>query len=263
MPWHFDVASTSTRIKYASAVSVLSTSEKLAAPGINPLVRLASTLWLIPQREYLKRFRLGRLSLERVEGQDILVLPEVFNPVIFRTGAYFACVLRASDLSGVIGESESSPRALDLGTGTGVLAITVANDGFMVDAVDLNSHAVRCAKLNISLNSLEAKVRIHHGDLFEPVSESKFDLITFSPPSFRGEPESEFDLCWRSSDVFERFAGSLGEALKANGLALVLQTSQGDEAGLLDALLATGMRVDLFARKHFGVEIFSIYSIRH
>ena len=242
-------------------MSAHSTSD-LVAPVVHPIVRRLSALWLLPKREYLRRFRLGRTVRERVAGIDLVVLPDVFNPVMFRTGKYFAEVLQHAKLPVTAGQ-DAAPLALDVGTGSGVLALAVAKRGFIVDAVDLNPEAIRCARANADNNGFSSAVTVHHGDLFEPVAGKQFDLITFSPPSFRGEPTSNFELCWRSTDIFERFADALPAALKIGGLAMILQTSHGDEVGLVNALLGTGLDVEVLHRKHFGVEVLSIYGVRH
>lgn len=231
-------------------------------PAVNPVVNFLSLLWLIPKREYLKRFRFGREVTENVAGNDIIVYPEVFNPVIFRTGKYFAELLQRAELGTSRRADGSRKRALDLGAGTGILGLVMARRGFEVDSVDINTEAVRCVQANVARNSLEEVINVFAGDLFEPVAGRSYDLITFSPPSFRGEPRNRFELCWRSKDVFERFGEGLPAALNPGGIALVLQTSHGDEPGLVRALLSTGMQVDVFARKHFGVEIFSVYRLR-
>jgi methylase of polypeptide subunit release factors len=232
-------------------------------PTVNPLVNLLSYLWLVPRREYLRRFRFGRSVLERVADLDLVVLPDVFNPVIFRTGKYFAELLRLAELPGKDPDGGETATALDLCCGTGVLGLVAANRGFQVDAVDINPEAVRCSRINAMLNNRESHFTAHFGDLFEAVGGKQYDVITFHPPSFRGEPNSRFELSWRSTDVFERFAAALPDSLKAQGVALVLQTSHGDEPGLLRALLATGLEVKIFARKHFGVEIFTVYQMTH
>lgn len=231
-----------------------------ATPKVNPIINFLSLLWLLPKREYLRRFRFGRLVVERVAGNDLIVLPQVFNPVIFRTGRYFAEILNGSELPRL--EDGATASALDLGCGTGVLGLVMARRGFRVDAVDINPDAVRCAGINARLNELDDRISVHLGDLFQPVDGRRYDVITFSPPSFRGEPKSRFELSWRSPDVFERFAEGLPSAMNSTATAYVLQTSHGDEPGLLRALQSTGLVVDVCARKHFGVEIFSIYRLR-
>ena len=221
------------------------------------LVRALCMFWLVPKREYLKRFRIGRTVSEHVAGLDIVVLPEVFNPVAFRTGQFFA-----EYVSRLPAAESASRRALDLGTGSGILAMTAAKLGYSTDAVDLNDEAVRCATNNVVRNELQTSVRVFHGDLFAPLENHAYDLILFSPPSFRGKPRSRFELCWQAEDIFERFAAALPDRLSAGGQALVLQSSDGDEAGLLEAFAGTGLDIDIATRKHFGVEILSIYRLQ-
>ncbi|MDH4053818.1 MAG: methyltransferase [Gammaproteobacteria bacterium] len=227
----------------------------------NVLVRAVCLLWLVPKREFLKRFRVGRTVAERVSGLELVILPDVFNPVVFRTGRFFAESLK--ELLPADRDAEVEKTALDLGTGSGVLAITAAKFGYSVDAVDLNDEAVRCARDNAERNNVGASTRVFHGDLFAPLPPRKYDLILFSPPSFRGKPASKFGLCWQAEDVFERFAAELPGRLAKDGQALILQTSDGDEEGLVAALAETGLCISIAKRRHFGVEILTIYRLQH
>ncbi|MBT8068448.1 MAG: methyltransferase [Gammaproteobacteria bacterium] len=227
----------------------------------NALVRAVCLLWLVPKREFLKRFRVGRTVTERVSGLELIILPDVFNPVVFRTGRFFAESL--DELLPAGHDTEIERTALDLGTGSGIIAIIAAKLGYTVDAVDLNDEAVRCARDNAERNNVRASIRIFHGDLFAPLPRKTYDLILFSPPSFRGKPASKFELCWQAEDVFERFAAELPGRLAEDGQALVLQTSDGDEEGLMAALAETGLRISIAKRRHFGVEILTIYRLQH
>jgi len=53
----------------------------------------------------------------------------------------------------------------DLGTGSGILAIAAAKLGAKVDAVDLDSVAIRVAQENVTLNNVNDRVRVLRGDL--------------------------------------------------------------------------------------------------
>ena len=47
---------------------------------------------------------------------------------------------------------------IDMGTGCGILGIIAAENASKVVAVDINPHAVRCAKKNAKLNNVENKM---------------------------------------------------------------------------------------------------------
>ena len=227
----------------------------LAADGVrvNPWLRRLSLLWLGLKRPFLLP-RVRRHTLESVDGVPILVWPDVLNPVVFRSGKYLAKII--SNLEPTYG------RALDMGTGSGVGAIFAARRGFRVTAVDLNPEAVRCARINILLNRLEGQVEVREGDLFEPVAGERFDLVTFNPPFFRGDPQSLFDMAWRSRDVLERFAAGLAGALTEDGQALILLSTDGDGDVLLRVLRTSGFQVEVAGRRNFGNEIMTVYSAR-
>ena len=81
-------------------------------------------------------------------------------------------------------------RALDLGTGTGALALRMAGHAETVVATDVNAHATELAGLNAAMNGIQLDLRV--GDLFDPVGHDEaFDLITANLP-FAVSPDEEF-----------------------------------------------------------------------
>ena len=174
---------------------------------IHSIIRFACRLLLGFQSVFL-RSRIRTPCLERVRGRYFLVIPEVLNPVVFRSGQYFAEVLADTSLPGLLPEHRESV-ALDMGTGCGICAVFAAELGYRVVGVDINPFAVRCARINILLNQLEDRIEIKHGDLFGPVSGQSFDLVLFNPPFYRGAPGSNFELAWKSIRIV---AGSQGLA---------------------------------------------------
>lgn len=219
-------------------------------------LRTAAFAWLYLKRPFLLP-RVRKPTLERIDGITLLSLPDVLNPVVFRSGELLARTIASSLLA-----EPSTHRALDMGTGTGVGAVFLARRGWRVVAVDLNPEAVRCARINVLLNRLEDRVEIRQGDLFGPVEGERFDLILFNPPFFRGEPKGLFDLAWRSPDVLERFAAGLHEALSEDGRALILLSTDGDPEGMLKALAAHGLQIEPAVRRDFGNEVMTIYAVR-
>ena len=223
-----------------------------------PLRRGIWRAWLRLRHQVIGR-RYRRLVLERVDGVPLVILPNVFNPVLLRSGVFLARNLPAPLASNAPGSTR--PRALDLGTGSGIGAIFAARLGYQVVGVDLNPEAVRCARINVLLNDLDALVEIHLGDLFAPVAALRFDLVVFNPPFFRGVPADRLDQAWRASDVIERFAGGLGRVLRPGGQARIVLSTDGEWRAMLEALGSAGLVVRPTAGKDFGNEVLTVYAV--
>jgi len=76
----------------------------------------------------------------------------------------------------------SKPAALDLGTGTGAIAISLALECQYahVTAIDASHAALLVAQENA--RSLDAKVRFLRGSWFGPLGSERFDVIASNPP---------------------------------------------------------------------------------
>jgi HemK-related putative methylase len=203
-------------------------------------VRLA----LVDRRKY------QRTVLESIGDMTLVVLPDVFNPVLLRSGAFLASHVR---------RIQPGPRVLDLGSGSGAVGIAAAQRGCSVVAVDINPSAVRNTRINALLNQVSVDVR--EGDLFAPVNDERFDVVLFNPPYYRGAPRDLLDHAWRSADVPERFAANLGSHLTPTGRALVVLSSDGDPSVFLGAFEASGLRHTVVAQHDFVNEVMSIYAV--
>jgi release factor glutamine methyltransferase len=219
---------------------------------------LAARLWRLGLRARFllwQRRRHGRLVLERGLGRPLVVLPGVLNPTLFRSSAVALGCL----------EDEVVPtgcRVLDLGTGTGVLALAAATRGAAVVAVDLDPRAVRCARINALLNGLEARVEVREGDLFAPVAGERFDLVLSNPPYYAGRPASPDELALYGGDFADRFATGLPSHLGAGGRALVVLSSAGAEAAFLAAFAAAGLAAEAGHRRDLVSELVTVYRVR-
>jgi release factor glutamine methyltransferase len=74
-------------------------------------------------------------------------------------------------------------RILDIGTGSGAIALALASEisSARVTATDFSAVALMLARKNARSLKLEDKIEFLHGDLFEPV-EGIFDMIVCNPP---------------------------------------------------------------------------------
>ena len=203
----------------------------------------------------LQRHRHNREVVEEIGDLSILVRPGVFNPALFRVTPVFLEWLGE-------GLVPAGSKVLDLGTGTGVLAIAAASQAARVVAVDSNPTAVECARINAGTNSVEDRMEARLGDLFAPVAGERFDLVLCNPPYFPGRPSSELEAAFRAGNFARRFAHGLGDHLTHDGRALVILSSIGDEAGFLAAFAEAGLVVETVRRRDLISEIATLYEIR-
>ncbi len=77
--------------------------------------------------------------------------------------------------------------ALDVGCGYGAVGIAAAafHSALQVTMTDVNLRAVRLAQENIQRNNI-ANAEVKHGCLYEPVEDSKFNVVLSNPPVSAG-----------------------------------------------------------------------------
>ena len=83
------------------------------------------------------------------------------------------------------------PHILDLGTGSGALAVSLAREleAAVIWASDLSAATLETAKRNAARHGVEDRVRFVEGDLFEPFEKRgiSFDVILSNPPYIDSE----------------------------------------------------------------------------
>ena len=96
----------------------------------------------------------------------------------------FIAELLPDGLERYVGPADAVKSALDLGTGSGCLAILLA-DAYQeadIDAVDISSDALAVAQRNVSDYGLADRINLIRSDLFANLPEKSYDLIISNPP---------------------------------------------------------------------------------
>ena len=84
-----------------------------------------------------------------------------------------------------LAKAMTEPTILDVGTGSGCLAVTVAKycKQARLTAVDISAEALEVATRNAAKHGVAERIRFVQGDLFEPLAEGEaFDFVLSNPP---------------------------------------------------------------------------------
>jgi release factor glutamine methyltransferase len=149
-------------------------------------------------------------------------------------------------------------QVLDVGTGSGALALAAARRGAEVTAVDISRRAVWTARLNARLYRLP--VRIHHGNLFDPVRGRSFDVILANPPyvpapDTRRGPRGRrraWDAGQDGRLVLDRICRDSPPLLRPGGVLLVVHSALSGPGRTLDLLRAAGLKASVVRRRWIG-----------
>ena len=146
----------------------------------------------------------------------------------------------------LLAEKQPPARALDVGTGSGVIALTLAAawPAAQVEAVDVSADALALAHENAARHGLTERVRIYESDLLAGV-EGQFDLIVGNLPyiatediatlarEVRHDPVSALDGGARGLAIIERLLADAQRHLRGR---LALEIGH-DQAGPLRTAL--------------------------
>lgn len=165
-------------------------------------------------------------------------------------------------------KGQERPRVLDLGTGSGCIAVSLAvnHRAAHVTAVDASEAALAVAARNAERHSVADRIEFRHGDLFAPVDPNvPFDLIVSNPPYVPAaeierlapdvrdhEPRAALDGGPDGLDVIRHIAGEAAPHLVPRG-RLLLECSPEQTTRVAELLAAAGfaevvVRQDLAGR---------------
>jgi release factor glutamine methyltransferase len=178
------------------------------------------------------------------EGLLIYTVPEVYEPA---EDTY----LLAKNL-----DIQRRDEVLEIGTGTGLIAVYTAQRTKNVVATDINEHAIKCALKN-TISNKTYNLELRQGDLFEPVQGEKFDLILFNTPylptsedeKLDDELNDAFDGGLDGRETIDKFIDDVTDYLKEGGRVQLVQSSLSDNDKTLQKLEELGFEAEITARE--------------
>ena len=147
-------------------------------------------------------------------------------------------------------------RVLDLGTGTGLLAVAAARSGAgRVRAVDASHRAVLAARCNARLRGL--RIHVTHGDLRAPLPGGPFDVVTANPPYVpcppSATPGGRRGRAWDAGHdgrlYLDALCRTVPEMLAPGGVFLTVHSGLCGPSRTLRMLRASGLKAAVVARR--------------
>ena len=138
-----------------------------------------------------------------------------------------ACLFGAWIASKIENNQISPAHILDIGAGTGLLSLMVAQKSdAVIDAVEIDPDAASQARENMNVSPFHDRVKLLHADIKHFSPEKKYDLIISNPPFFENQlssPDSKKNKAMHSSDLsLTELAASIKLLLSPLGKAFIL-----------------------------------------
>ncbi len=147
----------------------------------------------------------------------------------------------------------------EIGCGSGCISVTLLLErkGLKMTACDVNPDALELTRENARLHSVEERIELLHGDMFQPVGNRRFDFVISNPPyvpvrrweelppEVRMEGFTSLVGGEKGYEFYERLCDEVRSHLKPGGfVALEIGHDQGE---VVRALLETaGFKVMIY-----------------
>ena len=158
-------------------------------------------------------------------------------------------------------EIKNGQSVLEIGTGTGIVAMYASKLTDKVTATDINFDAITLAESNFKANNID-NIELLFGNLFEPVKNRKFDVILFNTPYLPTEEDEvidsnlnyAFDGGLNGRRVIDLFLNEVPNHLNDGGIVQMIQSSFSDNELTLQRFDELGFIAEIKAKEHFFFE---------
>jgi release factor glutamine methyltransferase len=158
--------------------------------------RLYRICWLPFYRRWALWF-IQQPRIYRHNGLELHIPPGVFHPGIFFSTPIFIQFLKQQSFQG--------KTVLDMGAGSGLLALFAARAGAQVHAVDINPLAVQTTQENAERNGLSPSLTALQSNLFDEIPAQSFDFILINPPYYPKNAANETEMAFFAGEHLEYF----------------------------------------------------------
>jgi len=186
------------------------------------------------------RWYLNKTRWYYYDGLKVCIQPSVFHPGLLGTTRVLLDFISKMHLEG--------KRVLELGAGSGLLALWCSRAGAITSASDINAAAIESMQKSAEANQLS--LQLYHSDLFDQIPKQGFDFILINPPFYPRVPQNDRErafFCGSDFEYFQRLFAEIQDYIAPGGTAYMILT---DDCDLLRIhQLASGHGIQFIQRE--------------
>jgi len=177
---------------------------KLLKKLTHPFLKYGTEKWFSKPRPYT------------YDGIKVMVMPDVFPPHYTFSTKILLDYIKQLDVNG--------KTVLELGCGSGIVALYAASKNAKVTASDINTNALKALKTASVKNNLP--IEIINSNLFEAITNTSYDYIIINPPYYPKAPKNIKEQAWFCGENFEYFESLFSQLAQRQDNTVLMVLSQ-------------------------------------
>lgn len=183
----------------------------------------------------------------------------VIPPAVFHPGFFFSTRLLLRYIATLPLKNRSF---LELGAGSGLIAMYAAREGAQVTASDINPVAIHSLEMNSRSNCIA--LTIITSDLFANIPKQTFDIIAINPPYYKKQPQTPAQYAWycgEQGEYFQQLFSSLQPYMHTQSIVLMVLSDGCDLQMIFGMALSNGFKLHCVFEKRNWLETDYIFRV--
>lgn len=183
----------------------------------------------------------------------------VIPPAVFHPGFFFSTRLLLRYIAKLPLKNSSF---LELGAGSGLIAMYAAREGAQVTASDINQVAIQSLEMNSRSNRIPLTVIT--SDLFADIPKQPFDIIAINPPYYKKQPQTPAQYAWycgEQGEYFQQLFRNLKMYMHAQSMVLMVLSDGCDLEMIRSMAVDCGFKLICVLEKKNWLEVDYIFRV--
>jgi release factor glutamine methyltransferase len=197
---------------------------------------------------------LSATRLYTYKGIRLVIPPAVFHPGFFFSTRLLLRYIASLPLKNKL--------FLELGAGSGLIAMYAARQGANGTATDINPVAIHSLEMNAHSNRIP--LTIIRSDLFTDIPQQAFDIIAINPPYYKKQPQTVAEYAWycgEQGEYFQQLFSGLHHYIHAQSVVLMVLCDGCDIEMIKSMAGANGFYLNIVLTKKNWVETNFIFRV--